>query len=139
MNIMNTYVAMVPYQGTDRPLAAGHTLASAQAACEQAEGRHRDPRDQVECQWVEKEGQSGTRVWSLVTRYRLRRSADMGWGRWSDWSDSYYYVHEVPSVEVVYPHYTSTYCIHEQHDQCRLTCKTCERECLCACHGEAQP
>jgi hypothetical protein len=33
-----------------------------------------------------------------------------------------------------YPHYYSTYCIHDLHDQCRLTCKHCEKQCRCACH-----
>jgi len=33
-----------------------------------------------------------------------------------------------------YPHYWSTYCIHELHDQCRLTCKHCKAPCLCGCH-----
>lgn len=32
-------------------------------------------------------------------------------------------------------HYLSTYCIHEAHDQCRLTCKTCDAPCRCSCHG----
>lgn len=31
-------------------------------------------------------------------------------------------------------HYVSTYCIHEDHSACRLTCKTCNRPCRCACH-----
>lgn len=37
-----------------------------------------------------------------------------------------------------YPHYTSTYCIHDLHDECRLTCKTCVRHCLCACHKDGE-
>lgn len=31
-------------------------------------------------------------------------------------------------------HYVSTYCMHEAHGQCRLTCKTCRQPCLCPCH-----
>ena len=34
----------------------------------------------------------------------------------------------------MWPHYYSTYCIHELHDQCRLKCKTCEAPCRCECH-----
>jgi hypothetical protein len=34
----------------------------------------------------------------------------------------------------LYPHYFSTYCIHDLHQDCRLTCKTCRAPCLCACH-----
>lgn len=30
--------------------------------------------------------------------------------------------------------YISTYCIHELHDACRLTCKHCAAPCLCECH-----
>jgi hypothetical protein len=33
-----------------------------------------------------------------------------------------------------YPHYYSTYCIHDLHDECRLTCKTCGAPCMCDCH-----
>lgn len=36
-----------------------------------------------------------------------------------------------------FEHYTSTYCIHELHDSCRLTCKHCQSPCLCACHAPA--
>jgi excisionase family DNA binding protein len=28
-------------------------------------------------------------------------------------------------------HYVSTYCIHDNHDACRLTCKTCGAPCRC--------
>jgi hypothetical protein len=35
-----------------------------------------------------------------------------------------------------HPHYTSTYCIHEDHENCRLVCKTCEEPCLCDCHDK---
>lgn len=37
-------------------------------------------------------------------------------------------------------HYLSTYCLHGNHDDCRLTCKTCEQPCRCPCHqsGEAE-
>ena len=31
-------------------------------------------------------------------------------------------------------HYLSTYCFHERHGDCRLTCKGCEAPCRCACH-----
>lgn len=31
-------------------------------------------------------------------------------------------------------HYVSTYCIHDLHESCRLTCKHCERYCRCRCH-----
>lgn len=34
-----------------------------------------------------------------------------------------------------HPHYTSTYCIHQDHEHCRMTCKTCKAPCLCECHG----
>lgn len=36
-----------------------------------------------------------------------------------------------------YPHYFSTYCIHGLHERCRLTCKHCEKPCLCRCHRAA--
>lgn len=32
--------------------------------------------------------------------------------------------------------YLSTYCIHGNHEACRLTCKTCEQPCVCGCHEE---
>ena len=38
-------------------------------------------------------------------------------------------------TEQVWPHYVSTYCMHEQHDDCRLTCKICHAPCLCYCHN----
>lgn len=31
-------------------------------------------------------------------------------------------------------HYTSTYCIHGLHGECRVTCKHCPRRCRCRCH-----
>jgi hypothetical protein len=34
----------------------------------------------------------------------------------------------------LWPHYTSTYCIHAHHEDCRETCKVCEGPCLCNCH-----
>lgn len=37
-----------------------------------------------------------------------------------------------------FPHYWSTYCVHNLHAECRLTCKTCEAPCLCPCH-QASP
>lgn len=33
-------------------------------------------------------------------------------------------------------HYLSTYCYHDLHSDCRLTCKTCGKACLCECHEE---
>lgn len=33
-----------------------------------------------------------------------------------------------------YPHYWSTYCQHDRHEDCRLTCKTCDEPCRCPCH-----
>jgi hypothetical protein len=32
------------------------------------------------------------------------------------------------------PHYTSTYCLHDAHEHCRLTCKLCSEPCRCSCH-----
>lgn len=51
-----------------------------------------------------------------------------------------------PMAEVVamingeryFPHYWSTYCLHEQHHDCRFTCKTCQRPCRCPCHEPAE-
>jgi hypothetical protein len=34
-----------------------------------------------------------------------------------------------------WPHYFSTYCIHDRHADCRKTCKVCAAPCLCDCHG----
>lgn len=33
-------------------------------------------------------------------------------------------------------HYFSTYCVHQHHEDCRLTCKTCGAPCQCECHGK---
>lgn len=30
--------------------------------------------------------------------------------------------------------YVSTYCVHDLHQDCRLSCKHCEAPCLCPCH-----
>lgn len=30
--------------------------------------------------------------------------------------------------------YVSTYCQHDWHSDCRLTCKVCGADCLCQCH-----
>lgn len=30
--------------------------------------------------------------------------------------------------------YTSTACLHGEHDKCRLVCKFCPTKCQCACH-----
>jgi hypothetical protein len=32
--------------------------------------------------------------------------------------------------------YVSTYCQHEQHSDCRLSCKICKAPCLCPCHSQ---
>lgn len=32
-------------------------------------------------------------------------------------------------------HYTSTACMHAQHESCRRQCKFCGRDCLCSCHA----
>jgi hypothetical protein len=34
--------------------------------------------------------------------------------------------------------YLSTYCWHENHDDCRRECKTCRRPCRCECHSPQQ-
>lgn len=34
----------------------------------------------------------------------------------------------------VFHEYVSTACQHRQHDECRQTCKFCNRNCLCVCH-----
>jgi len=39
-----------------------------------------------------------------------------------------------PHNHVFFPHYYSTYCIHDRHGECRKTCKTCSDPCLCPCH-----
>jgi len=31
-------------------------------------------------------------------------------------------------------HYVSTYCLHDLHADCRLTCKHCTSPCRCSCH-----
>jgi hypothetical protein len=36
-----------------------------------------------------------------------------------------------------FPHYLSTSCLHECHDQCKGKCKFCEERCRCDCHKEA--
>jgi hypothetical protein len=30
--------------------------------------------------------------------------------------------------------YTSTYCLHGLHEDCRLVCKVCAAPCRCDCH-----
>jgi hypothetical protein len=35
--------------------------------------------------------------------------------------------------------YVSTFCFHELHSDCRLTCKTCTSYCLCQCHKVYRP
>ena len=37
-----------------------------------------------------------------------------------------------------WPHYWSTYCIHDLHDRCRRLCKTCGQMCVCPCHKDEQ-
>lgn len=39
-----------------------------------------------------------------------------------------------PYVNGMWPHYWSTYCMHELHDDCRLRCKHCDAHCQCPCH-----
>lgn len=39
-------------------------------------------------------------------------------------------------VKELWPHYWSTYCIHDLHSDCRLACKTCQSPCRCPCHTE---
>jgi hypothetical protein len=31
--------------------------------------------------------------------------------------------------------YLSTYCLHGDHEACRLTCKLCAAACVCSCHA----
>jgi hypothetical protein len=40
------------------------------------------------------------------------------------------------TFEERWPHYYSTYCIHQHHDNCRLTCKVCASRCRCSCHED---
>lgn len=55
-------------------------------------------------------------------------------------------IHDLPALGFLrdakpaaeHPHYTSTYCIHGLHDQCRLTCKTCDEGCQCDCHRSSR-
>jgi hypothetical protein len=35
-------------------------------------------------------------------------------------------------------HYLSTACIHAHHDECKNTCKFCDRDCRCPCHESDQ-
>jgi hypothetical protein len=48
-------------------------------------------------------------------------------------SDLHYEVIAAQLAEL-WPHYTSTYCIHAHHEDCRETCKVCDEPCLCECH-----
>lgn len=41
-----------------------------------------------------------------------------------------------PTGTEMFPHYFSTYCIHELHEDCRLVCKHCTEQCRCPCHQE---
>ena len=34
-------------------------------------------------------------------------------------------------------HYFSTYCLHDLHTDCRLTCKICAKPCRCRCHRDS--
>lgn len=34
--------------------------------------------------------------------------------------------------------YLSTYCVHGKCTQCRLNCKTCQAQCICACYRQTQ-
>lgn len=47
---------------------------------------------------------------------------------------SYEPVEISPPKHQSYPHYYSTYCMHELHDECRETCKHCSERCKCDCH-----
>ena len=42
-----------------------------------------------------------------------------------------------PLVMAEAAHYLSTYCLHGNHADCRLTCKTCRAPCRCRCHASA--
>lgn len=42
-------------------------------------------------------------------------------------------ISETKSPLIEHP-YTSTYCLHEMHADCRLLCKICAAPCRCACH-----
>jgi hypothetical protein len=42
-------------------------------------------------------------------------------------------------AQTYYLHYVSTYCIHDKHGDCRLTCKHCKAPCLCPCHRAEAP
>ena len=35
--------------------------------------------------------------------------------------------------------YTSTYCLHGLHEDCRLNCKVCNAPCRCDCHLTVAP
>lgn len=43
------------------------------------------------------------------------------------------------TLAATWPHYFSTYCIHGQHGDCRLTCKVCGAACRCDCHTAIPP
>jgi len=74
------YVAM----SGDHPYLARPTLAEAQTAVEQDEGKYRD--HPVDYRWDEEVGIAGTRVWQL----RMKGLA----GRWAK---AYRSVHELPT------------------------------------------
>lgn len=40
---------------------------------------------------------------------------------------------QVPNASPAHA-YLSTYCWHENHDNCRRYCKTCQSPCRCGCH-----
>lgn len=42
---------------------------------------------------------------------------------------------ESTGEQVTYlPHYFSTSCLHDLHDQCKGVCKFCPEKCRCDCH-----
>jgi HPt (histidine-containing phosphotransfer) domain-containing protein len=59
------------------------------------------------------------------------------WQWWQEASDEVERLRGELARRDVWPHYTSTYCIHSHHEACRRTCKICEDPCLCECHTEA--
>jgi hypothetical protein len=38
--------------------------------------------------------------------------------------------------DVYLPHYFSTSCLHDLHDECKGVCKFCPAKCRCECHRE---
>lgn len=67
------------------PQFARTTLAEAQAAAEQAEGKYRD--HPVDYRWDEETGVEGTRVWQLRVK-----------GLSGRWAKAYWSVHQLPTA-----------------------------------------